>query len=189
MNYWEVHWRMFPALEISPLFSSQVYNVFICKFWHDAISDGKMDTKGPLKHMKDPSVDIKGTCSTKVRLCWKRYTLCLESITESCLLLDVGRDVEFINTICAQESRIKSWAPKVKGSRNQNGDIFPHCARASVPGQGTPWVGELAYFNQIVPPCYLCLETGSCLEELVWAVPREKLFLLPGHCPSSPESF
>ena len=29
--------------------------VFTCKYWHDVISDGKRDIKGPLKHIKDPA--------------------------------------------------------------------------------------------------------------------------------------
>lgn len=54
--------------------------------------------------------------------------------------------------VCAPESQVKSQAPKVKDSRNPNGDILPNSAKASVTGKDTPWVGELAYFNQTVPP-------------------------------------
>ena len=57
---------------------------------------GKTETKGPLKRIKDPTVGIKGPCSIKARQSWKKYTLCHESITESCVLLDVGRATDLI---------------------------------------------------------------------------------------------
>lgn len=43
----------------------------------------------------------------------------------------------------------------------------------SVPGTAYPRVGELAYFNQMEPPHYPYLKTGSWLEEPVWAVHQD----------------
>lgn len=153
--HWEVCGRMFPALEPSLLCSSsQVYYAFTCKLWHDVISKGKRDIKGPLKHIKDPTGGIKGTCSTKVRLNWKQYTPCVESNREICLVLDAGRETDFRSNDIWMCSRIRNqvWAPKLGDNRT-----FASIVQgASVPGRDTSRVGALAYFTQTAPPRYLC---------------------------------
>lgn len=153
---------MFPALKTPPMLTHMA----------------KWIIKGRLKHIKEPSVGLKGICSAKVRQSWTKQTLCLESITEICVLSHAVRATDYEVMLGVKERRIKSWTPTVKDSRNQNGDILLHCARASGRGKGTPWAQELAYFHQMVPPHHLHLESGSWPEEPVWAVHGEKFFCL-----------
>ena len=149
--------------------------------------NGKWDIKGPLKHTKDPIVGIKGTCSAKVRLNWKKYNLCLESFTETCLFLDVGRDTDFkvMLHVCATSEVL---SPKGKRQQEPKRWHSPQQRKGFCPREGHALSGRTGPLQSngatpLSPPGDRLLSGRAGLGC------SQGETLPPGHCPPSSKSF
>lgn len=114
------------------------------KFLHDVISSGKTD-KRAFETCERPYCQHKRDMFHKGEIRLKEIgPVSWVHHSNLYVIRYSGYWLYKVMLYVSKKSWIKTWAPNLKESRNQNGDIFPHCAMAFAPGKGTPgWVNWL----------------------------------------------